>query len=113
MTSVAARTFMVLWAEGSARELELELELGRLQGSLCGPWGRAPLLSSSEGGCRISRKESEGIIPGKLCQDRPVSLSWRKRGNRGRGSAGHGAAAFRVLFACLVVPNCGRALGVE
>lgn len=45
MARVAARTFMVL----RARVLCLELELGRLQDSLCGPWGRAPLLSPPQG----------------------------------------------------------------
>lgn len=39
------------------------------------------------GGHRVSRKENESIILRKLCQDRPDLLSWRRQGNRRRGSA--------------------------
>lgn len=42
------------------------------------------------GGRRVSRKENESIIPRKPCQDRPDLLSWRRQGNRRRGSAATG-----------------------
>ena len=81
----------------------------RAEGSVSGAGGAAGLLSAPcsaplamssfypwpWGGCRSSRKENECIIPGKLCQDHPVLLSWRRQGNRRRGSAAHGAATFR------------------
>lgn len=54
-----------------------------------------PFIPGRWAGAGFQGNENECIVTGKLCQDRPALLSWRRQGNRRRGSAGRGAATFR------------------